>query len=311
VFVNIIIIKLNKVVFYMKKTSVIYLLIFIVSIVVSFSLVPLRGGHVTVLGLLGFPLSLVVGCILSFGLTLFFLNKYTDKLSKNKVLFTILLGSLILELPVRIFSFNSTLISLPESVFRVFAIVVAYGIFRIKSVFGKIVTSVLFFSLCLWFSYYGYHYWMHKLYFGSFTGKTEQVVATPLVFQNDLDENIFLNEVDGKYLVFDFWTSSCGVCFMRFPHVQRIHERWNNDQIQVYGVFCRKEKREETPAIGTKMLSERGYTFHTLSIDINNPALEEMGISAFPTVLIFDKDRTIIFRGDILQAEKHLEKILE
>jgi len=127
-------------------------------------------------------------------------------------------------------------------------------------------------------------------------------------FQNDSNENFYFSNIDCTYLVLDFWISSCGVCFKMFPEVQRVYERYNNEHIQVYGIFARDEKREETPANGTEMLRERGYTFSSLSIDREDPILKEMSVTAFPTVLIFDKEKTIVFRGSILQAEKFLEK---
>jgi len=292
----------------MKK----YLIVFFSSLIAFLLVMPLRGDYITLLGLGGFPLSLLAGCIILFALTLFFLSKYGDKLSKSKIMFAILVGVILLELPFRIIIFKPALVSLPDSLFKVLAVVVAYGVFKIKNIFCKVAASALFFALCLWFSYYGYCYYINKLNHDTFTGKVELVTTTPLnsiVFQNENNENIDLSDINCTYLVLDFWNSSCGICFMMFPVVQRLYERWNNEQVQVYGIFCQNDVRKETPATGTKLLHEKGYTFPFLSLDSKDPVLNEMGVIGFPTVLIFDKDRTIVFRGSILLAEKFLEKI--
>ena len=287
-----------------------YLLFFFLSLILCVLNVPFRGDSIKMFGLMGFPLSLLVGCISFFMFTLLSLSKYRGNVSKNGVFLAILLGIVILEVvPLRIISFKSTLISLPETFFRMTSIIIAYGVYRIKNIFCKTAVSVLFFALCLWVSIFGYGYWIHKLSFGSFTGKTEQIMSTPFVFQDNGNKNISLSDIDSKYVVLDFWASSCGVCFKKFPEVQRIHEEWNDTQIRVYGVFCRNEKRNETHATGTEMLRERGYTFPSLSIDYKDPVLKEMGVERLPTVLIFDQDRTLIYRGNIEGAERYLKKL--
>jgi len=218
-----------------------YFLVFASALVVYLLVAPLRGGYVTVLGLTGFPLSLFTGCVLFFLLTLLML-KCNRVLSKKWVFFALLIGVFILELPHRLIAFQESLISLPDILFKVLAVVVAYGVFRTKNVFCKIVASIFFFTFSLWFSYYGYNHYIHKLNYGSFFGKTEQIVSIPLVFQNDSYENVFLSNFDCEYLILDFWTSSCGVCFQMFPEVQKVFDKWNNGQVQIYGVFCRNEK---------------------------------------------------------------------
>ena len=288
-----------------------YWFISFLSLLIYLLVAPLRGGYITLLGLTGFPLSLLAGCILFFIFTIIMLEKLNNKVSKNGILLAVLLGILILELPVRAtISFNSSLMSLPDASFKVLAVVVAYGVFKIKKIFCKIAVSILFFASCFWFSYYGYGYYGHKLSYGSFTGEAELFSTKPLIFQNDTNEDVYLSDIDGSYLVLDFWTSSCGVCFKMFPEVQRVYERYNNEQVQVYSIFCRDERREETTVMGTEMLHKRGYTFPSLSIDGKDPILTELGVTGFPTVLIFDKDRTMVFRGSILLSEKFLKKAL-
>lgn len=290
----------------MKK----YLFISSLSLILWLVVSPLRGGYITVCGLTGLTLALLVGCILFFLLTFLLLNKYKNRLSLNGVFLSVVSGILIWELPLRSFIFTSALFSLPGSLFYLLSVVVAYWVFRTKRIIFKVGITVLFLALCLWFSYYGYIFWNHKLNYGSFTGKIELVETSPLVFQNDNNENVYLNNNDCNYLLLDFWTSSCGVCFQAFPEVQRVYEEWKNiDQVQIYSIFCRNEKREEVPASGTEMLRKRGCTFPSLSMNSKDPFLKKVGVNGFPTVLIFDKDKeTIVFRGDILQAEKFLEK---
>jgi hypothetical protein len=91
--------------------------------------------------------------------------------------------------------------------------------------------------------------------------------------------------------------------------VQELHEKHlQNDRVALYGVFCRQET--ETDSMGHETLAERGYTFPCLSIDMSHPALKELGVDRFPTVLIFNRERDLVFRGDIKLVEKFMAEEL-
>jgi hypothetical protein len=139
-----------------------YSLPFFLSLFLCLLAILFRGGYVNAFGLTGLPLSLLVGCILFFALTLILLYELKSNVSKSGIVLAIILCIIVLEVPIRFISFKSTLISLPDTLFRIVAVVVAYGVFKIRNTFCKIVVSVLFFALCTWVSYYRYSSWIFE-----------------------------------------------------------------------------------------------------------------------------------------------------
>jgi len=297
----------------LKRRNVVWYLLFLIvvlSLLIELITSPLRGYDI-----FGIPGGFRLCSVVTFALYFLFINlmlkKHASKLKPKRILLACLIGCCLIQLPLRLIHFNSTLVSLPDFLFHLFGIFMGYLFY----VSGKYLKSgiVLISLFCCIFLYKGYDLWSHKLNFDTFTGMIAEKYQSSIIFQNDEGENINLDNLEGEYIVLDFWTSSCGVCFRKFPEVQRIYDKWrDNEQMRLYGVFCRYEKNEETPATGTKILQEIGYTFPSLSIDIKNPILKEFGVNVYPTVLIFNnKDRTLIFRGRIEYAEKLLNKILK
>ncbi len=179
-----------------------------------------------------------------------------------------------------------------------------------KRIFFLTALIVVSLFIGVWCATYGYQLFLNKLTFRTFTGKTEQVVSNPIVFQSIGKEILLLSDFKGKYVVLDFWSSTCGVCIEKFPKTQKLYEKYNdNPSVIVYSVFCRIDKKGETVQIGSQILTERGYTFPVLSIDMNDPALKEIGVTAFPTVIVFDMDGKLIFRGHIENALKYLVEL--
>ena len=78
-----------------------------------------------------------------------------------------------------------------------------------------------------------------------------------------------------------------------------------------YSVFCCDDKDGETCETGQDILNKRNCSFPILAIDKDNPILKEIGVTCFPTVIIFDPDGKLIFRGNIEYAEKYLKGMFD
>ena len=295
-----------------RKNTVWYLffLMVVFSLLIELITSPLRGYEIFIIPG-GYRLCSVVTFALYFLFINVMLKRHAAKLKPSRILLACLIGCCLLPLPIHLFNFSSTLVSLPDLLFHLFGIVMGYCFY----VSNKYVKSgiVIISLLCCTFLYFkGYDLWMHKLAHGTFTGKVVENYPATMVFQNDLGENISIEDLGGEYLVLDFWFSGCGSCFRAFPKVQKVYDKWlDNEQVRLYAVFCRMKDYEETPATGTELLREGGYTFPFLSIDMDD-FFKETGIKVYPTVLIFNnKDRTLIFRGNIETAEKYLNENLK
>lgn len=290
----------------MKK----YVLIFLLSFVVYWMTAVIRGGYITIGGVTGFPLSMLTGSALYFIFTIFLLYKFEGRAKRSGILLSILLGCLIMEIPIRIIGFKSSLVSLPDILFKAGAILSGYSVYVIRSRPYKAAVSLLSLALLIWMTFRGYELWLQKLNFGTFTGRTEQVVDHGILFQDADGGDVALGSFNGKYLLLDFWSSTCGVCIKKFPEVQKIYETYKNrPDVEVFSLFCRRRKGE-TARTGCDILLERGYSFPVMSID-GDTAQEKLGITGFPTILIFDPHGTLVFRGNLSQAERHLTKLID
>lgn len=219
-------------------------------------------------------------------------------------------GILILDLPFRIMTFNSTLISLPCTILVIAATIGACCVFRTRKTAYKVIVTSLVCGTCLWMSYVGYDLWLNKLNSNTFTGVAAQKLEIFPVFQNSENQDVILNDSETEYVVLDFWSSSCGVCFREFPKVQELYDALSNrPEVKLYSVFCRNSRYGETAKWGLDKLTELGYTFPTVSIDFSAPEWQEMNINKFPTVLIVDAENTIVFRGSISLARRYLTRL--
>lgn len=289
-----------------KRWKIIW--IFLISFFLQLLFFWLRGGYITILGLTGFPLSMIVFFIAYFIATVWLMKKYREILPAWIIIMTILIGTSCLELPLRIFHAHNSLISLPDLILRLLAVIVGTGYSYIGNRTGKIALVVCSGFFALWSSYFGFDLWLHKLNFGTFTGKTEQVAEFPVVFQAPSGQNIALTDFKGKYLILDFWNSTCGICFQEFPKVETLYNQIKGRKdAELYSVFCRIAQRDETPQTGADIITEKGYTFPTISLDNRIPGLNAIGITCFPTVVIFNPDGKMIFRGRVDGAKNYME----
>jgi thiol-disulfide isomerase/thioredoxin len=270
----------------------------------------LRYYEINLFGLYGLPLSLLFLSISYFVLTIVLLNKYGGSLSKFGIILSIILA--FIDIPLHIIDFRETLISFPELLSRLLAVCLGYLYFSLKTTSRKVVLFIVSISFFLSFSIWGYSYYGNYLNFGTITGKVNQKTDKDnIMFQTMSGDSVGLFDLCEEYLLFDMWSTGCHACLWAFPHVQTIYDMYAEDDVLgIYSIFCHKGDKGETAATGNNILAERGFSFPMLSINIDDPILKTLGVNGFPNILIFDSSRNLIFRGNILMAEKFIEKQL-
>lgn len=289
----------------MKNTIKIFATGLVLSIVIS----PLRSGFVNIFGLTGFPLSAIVGFLIYFFMTIYFLKKHQKKLSNSRVVLSFALGISLISLTIDIYHFPYTLASLLETLIQLSSVFFAWLVYRIKNRYYQIPTLVLSFALCFVSSTTGYELWLNKLKSGSFTGKVESIhTSDNVIVQNMKGDTLALSSLKAEYLLVDCWNTTCGICYREMKNVQKLHDKYrDNPSIRVITLHARMEKNNEIHDTGAEILKREGYTLPTLSINISDPNLKELGVTAYPTVLIFNKDGKLVFRGNIDYGEKYLQ----
>ncbi|MBS4764632.1 TlpA family protein disulfide reductase [Alistipes sp. kh20] len=290
----------------MKKLGIVFLISFVWSLFLAW----LRGGYISILTLTGLPLSSFIGFIVYGLITTLALEKYRNTTFSGYIVLLVWLGASILELPFRIIHFGDAMISFLNLLIWWLGIGVGYFFFKVRKITHKIIFVGLSLICALWISTSGYGMWTHKLNYGTINGHVYQECKSEIKMQNYSGEYISLNELDKAYLLLDMWYTSCRVCYEQFPKLQEMYEKYKDeDRVGIYAVHCRTEYEKYN--IGYVILSTRSYEFPSLSLDNNDEIIEEWGILRFPMVFILDKQRNIIYKGDLAQAESYLARLLD
>ncbi len=99
-------------------------------------------------------------------------------------------------------------------------------------------------------------------------------------------EDVQLTKLRGQVVLLDFWATWCGPCRYDMPHVQRLHEEFQDDGLVVYGV------NSERAEVATGYLKENGYSFGQLN-DTQMRAARLFQVRAIPTFVVIDRQGRI------------------
>ncbi len=113
-------------------------------------------------------------------------------------------------------------------------------------------------------------------------------------------DTIHLNP--SKIIALDFWTTSCGVCFEKFPGLERNYLNFkNNKDIELYSINVPMKENNFDATI--ELVNNLGYKFPTLyatSIE----EVQQLGIDAYPHLLVL-KNGKIRYDGR-LEVDKDI-----
>lgn len=286
--------------------------IFLLSFVISLIIAPLRGGYITVNNIFDGPdLSMILGFVIYFIFTVYCLNYYVKKIQLKVILAAILTGRLILDIPFRIIDFDATLISLPDTLFHILGIVLAYCAFHFK--YKRVLIFLIGISFTSLIAVKGLPFWYNYIYFDSFTGYINKDNAENKIFYDLNINSQDQKELENRYLLLDMWHTYCGVCYAKFPQIQDLFNKYkDHPDFLLFTVhrFSTDAKYKESSNTGSEILRNEGYTFPNLSIADTSSFFKKYNVRAYPTILVFDKKGNLIFRGNIESASGYIDKLL-
>jgi peroxiredoxin len=106
----------------------------------------------------------------------------------------------------------------------------------------------------------------------------------------------------GRYVLADFWQSTCAPCLTQIPMMKSIYQRYNERGLTVLGIAVSEDAEKSRRAI-----EKHGITYPQL-LNTQDQSSDAYGIQAIPYSILFAPDGTILARG--LRGEE-IEKKLE
>jgi thiol-disulfide isomerase/thioredoxin len=117
---------------------------------------------------------------------------------------------------------------------------------------------------------------------------------------NKNKESIELDK--SKIIVLDFWTTSCGICFKKFPDLEKYYlEFKNNPNVEFYSINVPLKRDEFSKVV--KLVDDLNYEFPTLYAT-SIKEVENLGIYAYPHLLIL-KNGKLRYDGR-LETDKYI-----
>ena len=114
----------------------------------------------------------------------------------------------------------------------------------------------------------------------------------------------------GKVMLVDFWSPWCPPCKAEIPNIKAVWEKYHGDDFDVLSVAVWEESRRMT----WRNTIDTAKVYDMRWLQLNNGHQEPAslyGIEGIPHMILFDKDGTILKRGDDLRGAKTMKAVAE
>lgn len=113
--------------------------------------------------------------------------------------------------------------------------------------------------------------------------------SPPIELIDTTNEKIKLDTIQNKVIVLDFWITSCGVCFKKFPDYEKVYlEYENNPKIVFYSVNI--PIKRETLLKTKELVKKLDYKFPTLYAN-SNEIPNSLNFNSYPHLTILKNGR--------------------
>lgn len=118
-------------------------------------------------------------------------------------------------------------------------------------------------------------------------------------------KKISLKSLRGKVVVLDFWATWCGPCRRAMPEVQKLHNKFKDKGVAVFGVNVGERSRRADPV---KFMKDKGYTYGQLLH--GEFAAKDYRVRGIPTFYVIGKDGKILFATSGLNL-RGIDQVIE
>lgn len=246
------------------------------------------------LGRFGWPLQFPIN-----GLIYLFAAFYfsTNNLKHNIRIFLILATPVILIYDLLVF-YEGSIFVLPIAINLPLCIIVGIWLKSLHSrypILSK--TIIILFTVFQISGYFGMKNWL--VYASQNDIPSDKEVLSSTFGMQDLEKSVIINPgyFMDKVTVWEFWTTSCGVCFRRFPDLDEVYLKYKNHpdfQLESINLPTRHDHIDSTKSI----IRNWDYSFPTLIADSSYYYYRKLfNLKGVPAVLIFNKQGELIYNG--------------
>lgn len=131
------------------------------------------------------------------------------------------------------------------------------------------------------------------------------------------EKNMAIEMPNDKIIVLDFWNTSCGVCFKKFPEFEKLYLNFkDNPDVQFYSVNVplKRDSFEDT----IELVNRLGYKYQTIYATLPEDIERKLKIESYPKFIIVKNNR-IRFSGYldisnnvfVYNTENELKKLIK
>jgi thiol-disulfide isomerase/thioredoxin len=202
-----------------------------------------------------------------------------------------------------------SIFTLPNQLFGLLGCLYGYLIGKRITTEIKILIPVVILLISFWYTFgNGFDHWCQILNGDTFTGKTKAAyVELGWKLYNRKNDTFTKENYKGKIVYLDFWSTGCGVCFQKFPELEKLYLQYKNRENVVIQAVNIPIERDTTGMAFYMIERSNKYTFPVV---IGTDSMRiAFGVEAYPTVIIL-KDNKMVFRGRTELAKTALEDII-
>jgi DNA-binding beta-propeller fold protein YncE len=125
----------------------------------------------------------------------------------------------------------------------------------------------------------------------------------------NVDHALSLEELAGRVVVVDFWTSCCINCLHTMPILERLERRFKDKPVVVVGVHSPKFDQEREADRLRDILRDNRIE-HPVAVDAEMAIWRAWGVEAWPTVVVLDTSGRVIWAAMGEPDEEDLTRVV-
>ena len=143
--------------------------------------------------------------------------------------------------------------------------------------------------------------------YGAYSFSVNESIPKDFSLKDNESHPINLRSSGNKIVILDFWNTGCGICFQKFPIVQKISNKYEKmPDIQFYAVNV--PLKRDTVGQAAEVYKKLNYSIPNLNVE-NMRQASNIGVLTFPTLIVLYHNK-IIFRGDVEDVDKCIKNLL-